>query len=446
MPGEQIIGPPPNRNFVQDQRQEVIRFLTGLPPRHPFRSRVVFDEAKTQLAKTESSLETQRFILDRMLREERLLDGEEESLQARRKELREELDANGEVLEALRLAATSFDRDIAALERQKESVASRHGTVNRRRQQLSLVLSELDGEEDILTANVQAGEILRRFCAREDCQMFANSERSFGRSLLFLKDQIKDLRSTDTNLEQELGLIGEEIGSLDASIALKREERSRVVSSSPHANVSQRLGELTSELAHIELRLAKIAQYKAEKQKFERLLDRREAEAAEVAAVRPTVNRLVNATGDVRQMLSKSIEEWLTTLGAQNTSSAYFDDDFALYIDGEKFSATTHQSGSTRTRIVLAFHACLLEVSLARGGNHPGWLLFDAPRQHELSQKNFQSYIDRLRLIATKYPGRVQVVFSATDLDLQFQPGDQLWGPPFVQDGEPRFLGPEAGS
>ena len=39
---------------------------------------------------------------------------------------------------------------------------------------------------------------------------------------------------------------------------------------------------------------------------------------------------------------------------------------------------TTHQSGSTRTRIVLAFHAALLEMSLARGGNHPGWLLFDA--------------------------------------------------------------------
>jgi len=61
------------------------------------------------------------------------------------------------------------------------------------------------------------------------------------------------------------------------------------------------------------------------------------------------------------------------------------DQDFDLFIDGELFSETSHQSGNTRTRIVLALHAALLEVALARNGNHPGWLPFDAPKQHELS-------------------------------------------------------------
>src|SRR5690348_1136576 len=37
---------PANRNFIQDQRQEVIRFLLGLPARHPFRQRSEFDAAK----------------------------------------------------------------------------------------------------------------------------------------------------------------------------------------------------------------------------------------------------------------------------------------------------------------------------------------------------------------------------------------------------------------
>jgi hypothetical protein len=89
---------------------------------------------------------------------------------------------------------------------------------------------------------------------------------------------------------------------------------------------------------------------------------------------------------------------------------AHFDDDFVLYVDGAKFAATTHQSGSTRTRIVLAFHAALMEVSLVRGGNHPGWLLFDASKHHELSQTNFDAYAERLQLIAARYPGRIQVV------------------------------------
>jgi hypothetical protein len=82
----------------------------------------------------------------------------------------------------------------------------------------------------------------------------------------------------------------------------------------------------------------------------------------------------------------------------------------SFFISRREFSTNTHQSGSSRTRIVLAFHAALL-VALLRSGNHPGWLFFDGPKQHELNQQDFDAYIERLRLISDKHPGRVQVVF-----------------------------------
>jgi hypothetical protein len=53
------------------------------------------------------------------------------------------------------------------------------------------------------------------------------------------------------------------------------------------------------------------------------------------------------------------------------------------------------------------------------------WLLFDAPKQHELSQADFDAYTNRLQLIAEKYPGRVQIVFSVADLKTQFQASDE---------------------
>ena len=192
----------------------------------------------------------------------------------------------------------------------------------------------------------------------------------------------------------------------------------------------------------VELRLAKVQQYVAERQKFERLLDKREQAVAAVADLRPTGVKGVGAVDDAHQMLSQAMQQWLLTLGTKNTKTAHFDSDFVLTVDGAKFSTTTHQSGSTRTRIVLAFHAALLEVSLARGGNHPGWLLFDAPKQHELSQKDFDAYTERLELVSAKHPGRVQVVFSVADLKTQFQAGDEVWMPTFTFDREPRFLGP----
>lgn len=86
------------------------------------------------------------------------------------------------------------------------------------------------------------------------------------------------------------------------------------------------------------------------------------------------------------------------------------------------------------------------QISLTRGGNHPGWLLFDAPKHHELSQLDFDAYTDRLQLMAAKYPGRVQVVFSVANLKTQFQVGDEVWLPTFTSDGNPRFLGPVEGT
>jgi hypothetical protein len=233
---------------------------------------------------------------------------------------------------------------------------------------------------------------------------------------------------------------------LEAAIAAKRAEREQAVAASPQAEVVGKLNALAKELVNVELRLAKVQQYSGELQKFERLLDQKEQAAARVAEKRPTGVRGAGAADDARQMLSDSIQQWLATLGTQNTKTANFDEDFTLFVDGAKFSTTTHQSGSTRTRIVLAFHAALLEVSLVRGGNHPGWLLFDAPKQHELSQADFDAYAERLQVVAARHPGRVQVVFSVADLKTQFQAGDEVWQPTFTMDGSPRFLGPLKGS
>ncbi|HTF68754.1 MAG TPA: hypothetical protein VK638_39350 [Edaphobacter sp.] len=432
---------PTNRNFVLDQREEVIRFLVGLPPRHSFRARTEFDAAKQALDRTERAIEMQRFIVDRLQRNEQLAEQEEPGLVARRLQLQQELDANSEVLEAIRSTTVSFDREILAIETQRDALLARQGALVQRKTQLSLVLSELDGEEDILTANVQATDLLRQFCSREDCQMFATSERSFGRSLLFLKDQIKDLKSSDREASRDVDSVTQEIAAAEANLVTKRTERRNAVDASPQASVMGRLGALTKELVEVELRLAKLQQYVVEQRKFERLLDRREHEAVAVANTRPTGVRGATGVGDVRQLLSDAMQQWLVTLGTQNTKEARFDDDFVLYVDGAKFAATTHQSGSTRTRIVLAFHAALMEVSLARGGNHPGWLLFDAPKQHELNQSDFDAYTDRLKMVATKYAGRVQVVFSAADLKTQFESGDEVWIPVFTMDGVPRFLG-----
>ena len=57
---------PAHRDFIRDQRQEVIRFLTGLPPRHPFRDKSDYDQAKDDAERVEKDVELQRYAVERL--------------------------------------------------------------------------------------------------------------------------------------------------------------------------------------------------------------------------------------------------------------------------------------------------------------------------------------------------------------------------------------------
>ena len=358
--------------------------------------------------------------------------------------LQAELMANRDAIETVRDLSGFYERDLARLEEKRAELASHGNVMRRRRGQLKLVLAELSGEVEILGANVEAAELLRAFCGRDGCEMFLDSEYSYGRSLLYLKDQIKDVEAADQGLEAEASGGQREIEKIAVEIAARRAERASAVEASPHAGLAKKLDELTEEMVDVKFRVASLRHYQSERAKFERSLDRLEQVKARVAELRPRGARGgTDPIEDVRRELTESMRGWLAVLGTENIGEAGFSNDFRLHIDGLEFSATSHQSGSTRTRIVLAFHAALVEVSLKRGGNHPGWLLFDAPKQHELNQDNLDAYVERLRRLAGVYESRLQVVFSVADLKTQLEVTDEVWEPMFRNaEGRPRFLGP----
>lgn len=431
---------PANRNFIRDQRQEVIRFVVGLPPRHPFRSKVEFESAKTRLERTEKSIELQRFLVERISQDLNYTQLEEDQLTRRRLSLKDELDANQSAIEAIRSSSQSFDGQISDLQVRRLSLDRERNDLVRRRVSIDQVVAELSGEEDILEANSTATDLMRQICGRDGCQMFQGAERSFGRSLLFLKDQIKDLRFTAQEANSLIETVDSRIREIDAALSDARERRDAAVSQSSNQAVVNKLEVLTGALVDVSMRLARFQQYKDEQGKFEVLIDRREQEAVAVNEARQSGGRRAS-TNDVRSLLSDSLQSWLIALGTKNTRDVHFDDEFSLHVNGERFTEISHQSGSTRTRIILAFHAALLEVSLQRGGNHPGWLLLDAPKQHELKQEDFDRFMERLQVLAATYEDRVQIVFSAADVKTQLLVGDELWTPQFTVDDEPRFLG-----
>ena len=197
------------------------------------------------------------------------------------------------------------------------------------------------------------------------------------------------------------------------------------------------------------LRLERIGGTAKEQKRFDALIDRAVQLEEEVSQLRPTRGERADQTRltDVRNELGRCYGEWLTTLRAQNIPERIgFDDDFRLHLGDERFSENSPFSGSTRTRIVLAYHAAMVETSLKTGGCHPGFLVLDAPKQHELHAEDLGAFVRRFRDMVASQPIPVQLVIAATEQDFVDEKlADALWRPAFGTRDEPRFLGARSG-
>jgi hypothetical protein len=436
----------PSRSFVLSQYAEMTRVIFGLPPRHPYRSRDDYEDAKRRLEALEKHIETQRFLVQRLRRGIDVDLGADATLRARRDQLKGELALSEKTLDDLRTLTQRHDEAISQLEAQRASLVTDQSALVGRQRQLELALREIDGEVEVLAANVQATELLKQFCGRDDCKLFQPHSESYGRTLLFLKDQMKDLKSADGTLAKSVSSVGTRVAAIDAELTRSRAEREAVVTASPHAQAHVRLEAVVKELVDVELKITKLDQLSREKQRFDRSIEEREQQVQMVEKLKPRGERRAEtAVIDARQALAKRMDEWLDTLRTPNLPRGVsVDEDFELIIRGEVFSRNSSISGSTRTRVVLAFHAALLEAALDVGGNHPGWLLLDAPKQHELSQDDLNAYFGRLSEVSRRYPGRIQVVFSIAHTEVPLGADDVSWLPTHGTGRNAKYLLPVA--
>lgn len=138
--------------------------------------------------------------------------------------------------------------------------------------------------------------------------------------------------------------------------------------------------------------------------------------------------------------LAAATNRWLTILKANEGGAIGVDESLRLTVGDKPLSDTKGPSGSSRLRLILAYHAAMLEVALELGGSHPPWLLFDAPKQHELEPDDFAAYLVELRRV---FAGKnVQIVISSSTV-ISKESGDETWEPRFPGEKHPWFLGKE---
>ena len=233
------------------------------------------------------------------------------------------------------------------------------------------------------------------------------------------------------------------LSAADARLERLRQEYEELARASPAARISATMNAVTRDLAHVSGEIAmgeEVAASEAKRAEFLRQVDALEQDIEDHdKATKRSTARLQ----EVQEELGTALKRWLKVLRTNPIGEIGVSKNLRVTIDGKVLTDQRGPSGSSRTRLILAYHAARLEVALGRNGCHPGILLFDAPKQHEIEPDDVERYVQELRTLANRHPRSVQVVASSRT-KIPLAEGDQEWRPTFpprIDDDHPWFLG-----
>jgi DNA repair exonuclease SbcCD ATPase subunit len=437
--------------FVKDQREEVLRWVMDLPPRNRVVDKTEYESAQVRHGSVQQQI---RFTRAALMTVEVALDADRgpealRQLIARKEALDTEFRLAHSTVRELDHGPDEGDVKTQLIAGALQATSFKLVNLKRRRAQLSEVRTEVGAEIGALEQNEIAAGAFRSFCGNAACQLLRKPEESYGRRVLYLKDQLKDFELNTSAVEREIDILEEQVVAAEGELAAMSNERRERVASSGAAAALDQLRRLSREVTSLQTRIDAIARVEAMRSELEQLLVREQRASEMVADLKPArgPRKEVGRILDARAKLAENFKNWIAILRTPNVSSdVSLDDELRLLLGTEIFGSGSSQSGSTRTRIVLAFHAAVLETSIEINGAHPSLLILDAPRQHELSAGDLRTFIEHFYRMATKIKKNApQLVFSASDAEV-VPSGciDSLWEPSYRFGDARRFLGPVA--
>lgn len=430
----------PPASFIRDQYAEMVRLAFGIPPKHSFDNKKSAIEKKRQLQELDRSIVLKRNMMEILTS---TLPSPRRSLGA----LQTQIERTRERIEVLK-DSTSLSSDavsaVTSLIRDRQHVAYELASEMRdlrvRANSFLSIKDEIETEVNTLSLNEEARRLFSSFediCARAECGLFLTSAESYGKNLLYLRDQIKDLdrntqlqRTRVTELERRLSEIEEEIAGLKG-------KRERIRSGEGIDGVMETMTELTRTMFALQSEAESVANLDSEQESYVELLNERDRVQNDLASMVGS-----GATSDIRLLelrrdLRQQILFWLDTLHTKNVSrEVHVDSDFGVQFGAEKIRQFR---GSTLVRVILAIRAALFELYTRDPANRFRFFILDTPRQQDIEAVDLGNFIANLKELARQ--NQAQIIFSTTEYHYECDVEDREWTPQYQGTEQKMFLG-----
>lgn len=429
-------------SFITDQFAEMVRFAFGLNPKHSFEVKKSLIQEKSALeAQTRKIVAAQR-VLEYQSRGVDDSDANQAALQRISESLSQQIDGLRASVDAKGSASSTLmellrQKDIQIRVRQLELFELQNRVAS-----IETIRAEIDGEIKTLSLNEEARGVFTSFqeiCSVPNCGLFLGSAESYGKNLLYLKDQIKDLKRNSQRAEIRVEQLKERLEELGA-------ERQTLVQNleSPSTSGVDKLvtavQALTKQIVGAQAELARISALKEERSKLFKLEQERDRIQERIDGLTNT-GRADHAFNDLRRKLRELTVKWMDMLDTTSVSRNVDIDLNLRFTFGGETLETIGSGGtsSTTSRLVLAIHAALLEAYLADKTRPFRFLILDTPKQDELHTADLARYLTELEKMCEA--NDAQLLFSSTEYEHPTAKQDKCWLPKYRGPEKPMYLG-----
>ena len=426
--------------FIKDQYAEVMRSVFGLPAKNAFEQRKLRRELQERLERLDLSIVRRQRTIGQLAsdvthprRSETELSDELAQVQRSFESLRQGGDARSE-------SEVTLDGEIALLRRRVSALTADKAEHRARLSSFLAISNEIEIEANTLSLNEEARAIFASFdsvCANQACGLFVRSSESYGKSLLYLKDQLKDLERSRKFHEDAVARLDVSLVDTEQELRKKVREREALQTDINAASLVDATALVTERLIALKKDLLLEAQLHEEEQSYVAELDARSRTHDELSNVMRGPGNVDLVLLKVKSALEDRIRHWLGVLHAVNMPKQIaIDSDFGVDLVGDNFKAI---KGSTKTRLVLAVRTAALEVLLMNDRFSPRFFLLDTPRQQDIKKEDFANYVDALKQLSVAYG--VQIVFSSSNYHYGPDDRDREWPPRFEGVEQAMYLG-----
>jgi len=425
-------------SFIQDQFQEMVRLLFGLPPKNLF-------DAKKERIDSKKNLEYLDLEVKRKEDEFKIAKLATEAIGRSSEEVLVEINSLESELKSITTQNSTKADSIRAFDnlisQQLAHIRTLEATlldITKRRKSLTIMIDEINSEANTLSLNESSRQIFMSFeevCSNPKCGLFASSSNSYAKNLLYLKDQIKDLVRNDASYSRDEMRIESQIISNMESVKNLLAERKKQEDNSEIAALVSSVSSLKDRIFQLQLQLSEYDKLSEIEKEYVLYLNKRndaleKYESTQVS--RSNTPDLIRVRSDLR----KSFLVWLDRLHTPSNVSRdiTFRNDFEPVMGNEQISQL---SGSTKVRVVLAFHAALIE-NLVANKSPIKLLVLDTPKQHEINNDDLDRYFKALKTVCEA--GDVQIIFSTTEYKYIGDKFDATWEPRYDGDEQKMFM------